>query len=98
MNNITNNMKELIAEARSRIEEIAKATHNCLRGHETAIYVSENGYTISYLRRGHETRTDTITFGAYPMTKKEVEKIIDHMEELDEAWAEDMRYNANTHY
>jgi hypothetical protein len=75
-------MESLIFEAKERVAEIARATKNCPAGKRTAIYESENGYTISYLKIGWTTNTLTIYFSKNS-TKKQVlvqiqEYIVEH--------------------
>lgn len=69
-------MRELIAEAKKRVNEIAKLTKNCPAGKYVAIYESEAGYTVSTIQRGWDTRTRMINFGSEPLTRLQVTETI----------------------
>jgi len=75
-------MKELINEAKSRAIEIAESSKLEQPGSYLAIYQSENGYTVSWIRKGSDTRTPMIAFGPRAITKEEVITIIEREEQF----------------
>lgn len=65
-------MKTIIEEAKNRIEEIVQASKFEQPDSYLAIYESDNGYTVSWIRKGHDTRTKMIAFGAKSLLESEV--------------------------
>jgi len=65
-------MKELIEEAKNRVDEIVQKSKNEQPESYLAIYESENGYTVSWIRKRHDTRTNMIAFGAKKLSRSKV--------------------------
>ena len=76
-------MKNLINEAKERINEIVEETKKGYSGY-TAIYFSDNGISIANIPEGQETRTETIAFGYGKKSESEILEVI----EREEYWQE----------
>lgn len=76
--------QEIINEAKKRVSEIAKATKALWQNDQYRIVLmwnsSKNEYTVSQVQMGWMVENEHIYFGNYPMTKKEVVRIIEEVE------------------
>lgn len=82
-------MKQLIAEARLRVDEIVRKLEECPDGHYVAIVDGEEGYPITWIQTDWYPARQYIPFGCEPLSRKKVLERVAYEERgiIPPAWA-----------